>query len=207
VPFTPKRSHRLHFELVWGLHSLWPEAKAMRKALYVIVVSALSLPAVQAQDKAAPTPQIERGRELFTNSKKGVACKTCHQLGGIGTAIAPNLKDIAAYGSVHSIVMTMHMTMTENVYRVKTTVSSFPGILKARYGDRVEYYDLSQIPPVLRTLYKNQIVSVERDEKWRHPPALANYTPQELADVVAFLKFASTGTPQDIQATDVDPTW
>lgn len=142
----------------------------MRKALYVVVVSALSLPAVQAQDNAAPTPQIERGRQLFTNSKKGVACKTCHQLGGVGTAIAPNLKDIAAYGSVHSLVMTMHMTMTENVYRVKTTVSSFPGILKAKYGDRVEYYDLSQIPPVLRTLYKNQIVSTERDEKWRHPP-------------------------------------
>ncbi len=62
----------------------------------------------------------------------------------------------------------------------------------------MEYYDLSQIPPVLRTLYKNQIVSVERDEKWRHPPALANYTSQELADVIAFLKFAATGTPQDI---------
>ena len=148
----------------------------MRKALFVLVVSALSLPAVLAQDKAAPTPQIERGRELFTNSKKGVACKTCHSLAGIGTAIGPNLTNMASNGSVHSIVMTMHMTMTEHVYRVKTAVASFPGILKAKNGDQVEYYDLSQIPPVLRTLYTNQIVSAERDEKWRHPPALANYT-------------------------------
>jgi Cytochrome c len=179
----------------------------MRKALYVVLVSALSLPAVQAQEKSAPTPQIARGRELFTNSKKGVACKTCHSLAGIGTAIAPDLTTIASGGSVHSLVMTMHMTMTENVYRVKTAVSSFPGILKQKVGDRVQYYDLSQIPPVLRTLYRNQIVSLERDEKWRHPPALANYTQQELADVIAFLKYATTGTDKEILATDVDPSW
>ena len=179
----------------------------MRKALYFVMVSALSLPMVQAQDKAAPTAQIERGRELFSNAKKGVACKTCHQLGGIGTAIAPDLTNMATNGSVHSLVMTMHMTMTEHVVRVKTNVSSFPGILKQKYGDRVEYYDLSQIPPVLRTLQANQVVSTERDEKWRHPPALANYTQQELADVIAFLKFATTGSRHEIATTEVDPNW
>jgi hypothetical protein len=179
----------------------------MRKALYILVVSALSLPAVQAQDKAAPTAQIERGRELFTNAKKGVACKTCHQLGGVGTAVGPDLTNMASNGSVHSIVMTMHMTMTEHVYRVRTTVSSFPGILKAKYGDKVEYYDLSQIPPIVRTLLTREIVSTERDEKWRHPPALANYTPQELADVIAFLKFATTGSQREIVAADIDPSW
>ena len=110
----------------------------MRKALYILVVSALSLPAIQAQDKAAPTAQIERGRELFTNAKKGVACKTCHQLAGIGTAVGPDLTNMASNGSVHSIVLTMHMTMTEHVYRIRTSVSSFPGILKAKYGDKTE---------------------------------------------------------------------
>jgi cytochrome c2 len=171
------------------------------------MVSALSLPAVQAQEKAASTPQIDRGRELFTNAKKGVACKTCHQLGGVGTAIGPNLTNMASNGSVHSIVMTMHMTMTEHVLRVKTNVSSFPGILKAKYGDRAEYYDLSQIPPVIRTLFNNQIVSAERDDKWRHPPAQANYNQQELADVIAFLKFATTGSQSEIAATEIDPSW
>lgn len=185
----------------------------MRKALYVLLVPALIVPAVRAQGvsgqeaKAAPTAQIERGRELFANSKKGVACKTCHQLGGIGTAIGPNLTNMASYGSVHSIVMTMHMTMTEHVYLVKTANNSFPGILKQKYGDRVEYYDLSQIPPVLRTLTAREIVSAVRDEKWRHPPALAHYSPQELADIVAFLKYASTGSQQEITATDIDPSW
>jgi hypothetical protein len=171
------------------------------------MVSALSLPAIQAQDKAAPSAQIERGRELFTNAKKGVACKTCHSLGGIGTAIGPNLTNMASNGSVHSIVMTMHMTMTEHVVRVKTNVSSFPAMLKQKYGDRTEYFDLSQIPPTIRTLYNNQIVSVDRDDKWRHPPAMANYTAQELADVISFLKFVTTGSQHEIAAADVDPSW
>jgi len=179
----------------------------MRKAVFAVVISALSLAVIRAQDKAAPTPQIERGRELFTNAKKGVACKTCHSLGGVGTAIGPNLTNMASNGSVHSIVMTMHMTMTEHVYRVKTQTANFPGILKQKYGDKAEYYDLSQIPPVLRTLYNNQIVSLERDDKWRHPPAMANYTAQELADVISFLKFVSTGSQQEILAADVNPNW
>jgi hypothetical protein len=179
----------------------------MRKALYIVVVSALSLPAVQAQDTAAPTPQIARGRELFTNAKKGVACKTCHSLAGIGTAIGPDLTNMASNGSVHSIVMTMHMTMTEHVYRINTASGSFPGILHQKYGDKVEYYDLSQIPPVLQTLYSNQILSKERDQKWRHPPAMANYSAQELADVISFLKFATTGSQLAITPADVDPNW
>jgi len=179
----------------------------MRKGLYILVVSALSLPTVLAQEKTAATPQIERGRGLFTNAKKGVACKTCHSLGGVGTAIGPNLTNMASNGSIHSIVMTMHMTMTEHVYRVKTAGNSFPGILKQKYGDKSEYYDLSEIPPVLRTLSANQIVSLQRDQEWRHPPAIANYTAQELADVISFLKFAATGTQQEIAVTDVDPKW
>jgi hypothetical protein len=35
--------------------------------------------------------------------------------------------------------MTMHMTMTEHVVRVETATSSFPGILKRKFGDRVEF--------------------------------------------------------------------
>src|SRR5271166_558832 len=163
----------------WDCSTPARRQKTMRKVLYIVAFSALSLPAFGAEHKVPPTPQIERGQDLFTNSRKGAtACKTCHSLGGIGTAIGPDLTNMASNGSVHSIVMTMHMTMTEYVYRIKTAASSFPGILHQKYPDKVEYYDLSQIPPVLRTLYNNQIVSAERDEKWRHPPALANYSSQ-----------------------------
>ncbi len=179
----------------------------MRKGLYILMISALSLPAVRAQDKAAPTAQIERGRLLFTTVNRGVACKTCHELQGVGRAVGPDLTNMASYGSVHGIVMTMHMSMTEHVYQIRTVAGRFPGILKQKFGDRYEYYDLSQNPPVLRTLFAKEIVSTERDEKWRHPPAAANYTPQELADLIAYLKFAATGSQQEIHAAEIDPSW
>lgn len=175
----------------------------MRKARFAVALTVLSVSAIQAQT----TPQIDRGRELFANAKKGVACKTCHELAGIGKAIGPDLTNMASNGSVHSIVMTMHMTMTEHVVTVKTQSGVFPAILKQKYGDKTEYYDLETIPPTLRTLYNNQIVSVQRDEKWHHPPALANYTAQELADVIAFLKFATTGSKAEIAASDINPNW
>jgi hypothetical protein len=79
--------------------------------------------------------------------------------------------------------------------------------LKDKLGDRVEYYDLSVIPPVLRTLYAKQIISAERDEVWRHPPAKANYSSQELADVIAYLKFATTGSQKEIISGDINPNW
>ncbi len=178
----------------------------MRKVLYIVVFSALSLPAIAAEHKVPPTPQIERGQDLFTNSRKGAtACKTCHSLGGFGTAIGPDLTNMASNGSVHSIVMTMHMTMTEYVRRVQTAVSSFPGMLKGKVGDTVQYYDLSVMPPELRTFTARQIVSTERDEKWKHPPAMANYTPQELTDIIAFLKWASTGSEKEVTVDQLGP--
>jgi Cytochrome c len=176
----------------------------MRKVLYIVAFSALSLPAMAAEHKVPPTPQIQRGQEIFLNSKKGIACKTCHQLGGYGTAIGPDLTNMASNGSVHSIAMTMHMTMTEYVRRVQTSVSSFPGMLKGKFGDQVEYYDLSANPPELRTLTTRQIVSTERDEKWKHPPAVANYTPQEMTDIIAYLKWVTTGSEKEVTPVELE---
>jgi hypothetical protein len=160
------------------------------------------LSAASIQDKVPPTAQIQRGREYFVNSPKGTACKRCHQLGGVGPAIAPDLTTMASYGSVHSLVMTMHMKLTENVLQIKTPVGAFPGILKSKAGSRIEVYDLSKLPPELRTFGTNQIISMDRDEKWKHPPALANYNQQELADIIAFLRWAATGAQAEIA-----PAW
>jgi mono/diheme cytochrome c family protein len=177
----------------------------MRKLLYIIALSTLSLPAVGADGKIPPTPQIQRGQDLFTNSTKGTACKTCHSLGGFGTAIGPDLTNMAGNGSVHSIVMTMHMTMTEYVRHVKTPVSSFPAMLKGQNGDQVQYWDLSKMPPELRTFTTRQIISAEREEKWKHPPAMAKYTPQELTDIISFLKWASMGSEKEITVAELEP--
>jgi hypothetical protein len=95
------------------------------------------------------------------------------------------------------------MTMTNYVQSFKTEDGSFPGMLKDKQGDESQIYDLSQTPPVLRKLTSKQIVSIERDQSWKHPPASVSYTSQELADLIGFLRWASTGSEKEVKASEV----
>ena len=176
----------------------------MNKGLFgALVFAALGLPLVLAADKAAPT-QVERGREVFLSSSKAAACATCHAMAGLGTAIAPDLTTMASFAPPRGFVATMRMSMTEHVVLVKTADGAFPGLFKQKQGDESEFFDLSQTPPVLRKLATKQIVSSERDQKWQHPPASVDYTSQELADLIGFLKWAATGSQKEVKPGEVE---
>src|SRR5262252_4945153 len=123
----------------------------MTKAFSVAFTTALALalPLAIAQDNRPLPAQAERGKQLFLKSAKGTACSTCHFLAGAGNAIGPDLSKFASIASVHSLVMTIKMTMTNEVQLVKTSDAKFPGMLKQKQGDETEIWDLSQMPPVL----------------------------------------------------------
>ncbi|HEV8042139.1 MAG TPA: c-type cytochrome [Bryobacteraceae bacterium] len=176
----------------------------MLKVFSVAMVVTLTLSFAIAQDKRPAPAQAQRGRELFLKSPKGTACATCHNLDGVGTAVGPDLSKFASVATPHSLVATIKMTMTNEVQLVKTADGKFPGILKQKQGDDLEIWDLSKTPPVLQKLTAKQIASMERDTVWRHPPALADYNAQELADIIGFLRWASTGSQKEIKASDVD---
>src|ERR1041384_5282437 len=85
-----------------------------------------------AQVKTAPiTAQATRGKQLFLHSTKGQACGTCHEVGGVGTAIGPDLKKLGSVVGPRGLVSTIQMSMTAYVqeYKVKD-VGTFPGIQK-----------------------------------------------------------------------------
>lgn len=176
----------------------------MRKTLSGILAVALTLPLAAAQEKRPAPAQAQRGRELFLKSPKGTACATCHLMDGAGTAIGPDLSRMASIATAHSMVATIKMTMTNEVQLVKTSGGKFPGILKQKQGDEIEIWDLSKMPPVLHKLAAKQITSMERDTEWRHPPALADYNGQELADIIGFLRWASTGSQKEIKPSEVE---
>src|SRR6266849_4922721 len=129
----------------------------MRRALYLSLVIALQL--LPAQDKRPLPAQVQRGRELFTKSAKGIPCGTCHSLAGVGTAVGPDLKTLASVVGSHGLVMSIKMTMTAYVQEVKTSSATFPGMLKQKQGDEIEIWDLSQTPPVLRKFTSKDVVS------------------------------------------------
>lgn len=156
-----------------------------------------------AQEKAPPTPQTQRGKELFVRSPKGVACGTCHTMAGYGTAVGPDLKLLASLAMPRGLVTAIKMSMTETVQEVKITKgATFPGILKEKTGDSMAIWDLSQMPPKLMTFPAAE-VSLKRNEKWKHPPTAAGYTNQELADIVGFLRWAATGERNEVTVEQI----
>jgi putative heme-binding domain-containing protein len=187
------------------------------KNKYLILLSGAALAAssllvsitIYAQDKEAkPRPpmtvQAKRGHELYLHSPKGIACANCHQVDNEGTAVGPNLKDLASIIGPHGLAGTIQMSMTAYVQEVKTTAGvTFPGILKAKDGDNIQMWDLSKTPPVLVTLGSKEVKSMKQNEKWKHPPTVADYSDQELADIVAFLKWASVGATAEIKPSDL----
>jgi len=105
----------------------------------------------------------------------------------------------------HGLVKTIQMQSTEYVQDVKTADGkSFSGIQKQKQGDELQIWDMSQTPPVLRTLAAKDVTSMTRETKWKHPPTAAGYTSQELADIIGFLKWAATGSKTEVKIEDVE---
>jgi mono/diheme cytochrome c family protein len=175
----------------------------MRITLYAVLGLTMSWAGLMAADKAPISAQAKRGREIFLHSAKGTACGTCHQMAEMGAAVGPDLSMMAGMATIHSMVATIRMTMTNTVLAVKTAKGTFPAILKQKQGDVSEFWDLSQMPPELRTLASKEIVSSERDTKWAHPPATIDYTAQEYAVMIAFLQWAATGSQKEVKASEI----
>ena len=175
----------------------------MRHAFYATLVLMLGLQCSSAQVKQSVPPQAQRGQDLFLQSAKGIACGTCHSLNNVGIAVGPDLKTLGSAVGPHGLVMAMHMTMTAYVQEVKLASGvTYPGMVKGKQGDEMEIWDLSQTPPVLRKVSSKE-VSLKANTAWKHPPATTEYTPQEMADIVGFIKWASTGSPKVIKLEDV----
>lgn len=172
--------------------------------LRFLILSAAAAGLVLGQ-KTPPTAQAIRGKELFLKSAKGTACGTCHAMDGAGTAVGPDLTKLAGLAMPRGMVMAIRMSMTETVQEIKpVTGDAFPGRVELKEGDVLKVWDLSQKPPVLRTFAAKDVDKIKRDEKWKHPPTSVDYEAQELADIIGFLRWASTGSQKEVKAEEVE---
>lgn len=184
--------------LVWLISGVF-----LSTALFVVATQHMMGQSKAAKPRAAITAQGQRGHQLFLHSTKGQACATCHQIEGEGTAVGPDLTNIASVIGPHGLVGTIKMTMTAYVQEVKTSAATFPGIPKSKEGDVLQIWDLSVNPPELRTLKAAEVTSMKQNEKWKHPPTGAGYTDEELADIIAYLRWAAVGSTVEVKASDL----
>ena len=173
-----------------------------RTLMFLAGVVLLCAPVLKAEDSGAA--QVERGRQLFLNSAKGRPCATCHSMEGAGSAIGPDLKRLASVIGPRGLVMTIQMSMTAYVQEVKLINGhTFPGLQKEKDKGVVEMWDLSKVPATLLKLKDSEIASQKTNTAWKHPPASAGYNNQELADIIGYLKFASTGVQKEVTTAEL----
>lgn len=149
-----------------------------------------------AAQAAVPT-QIERGEALFFDSTHG--CGNCHALKGKGTAAGADLKEIAPL-SPQAVAMSIRSTVTQ--YVVVVTLKSgrsFPAMPPK--GERA--YDLSKMPPEAVDITADAVASTKPNAEWKHPPGQQQLSPQDLADVVAYIRFAGAGIRKKVSPDDV----
>jgi mono/diheme cytochrome c family protein len=148
---------------------------------------------------AAPS-QIDRGEALFTDAANG--CASCHQLKGKGTAVGPDLKGVSRL-SPKGIAMAIRSTVTQYVQTAKTKADgTFPAMTGAPEGDTVTLFDLSKMPPEKHAVPKAD-VSFSPNNGWKHPPSMKKLSDEQLADVVAFIRFAGANNRQEVSPSDI----
>lgn len=159
------------------------------------MIWALTLFLAQA---AAPT-QIERGEALYNDAARG--CASCHALRGKGTAVGPDLKGMARL-SPKAIAMGIRSTVTQYVQVVKLkSGDSFPAMPPDEKTTTI--YDLSKTPPAPVQAGKADVASMSANNNWKHPVAGYKYSDQELADIVAYIRFAGANNRQPVSPDDV----
>lgn len=124
----------------------------------------------------ALSAEAARGRELFFDSVRGVArCSTCHEAGGMGIAVAgikkvpPELRNLA----------------TPDVRIAVVDGDRFPALIVSQGGRRTVVYDLTTLPPVMRTVDATAL-KIDGPAAWHHPTAA--YNDAELAAILDFLR-------------------
>lgn len=150
-------------------------------------------------NSAAPQ-HVQRGEALF-----GERCTGCHALKGRGTAVGP---DLSVMGRLppRAIATAIRSTATQYVQTVKLkTGEAFPGMPLPGDDSHSKFYDVSKMPPELRQIAPADIQSsTASQDAWKHPPAIANYTNADIADIIAYIKYAVTGSVKPVDSGEVE---
>jgi mono/diheme cytochrome c family protein len=167
-----------------------PQADLVAVVAYVATLNGIPNPnlppsgAASAPAAAPLSPEAARGRQLFSDATKGFArCSTCHEVQGIGMPVATGIAKVPADSAA------LKALATPNVSTAASEGETMPALMVARRAQSVTFYDLSEVPPVLRTVLPAGIQTRE-GSNWKHSSVIASYSDAELSAILAFLRGA-----------------
>jgi plasmid maintenance system killer protein len=171
-----------------------------RIPLLSMILTLAFLPVMGAENKDIPA-QAARGKAFFLDANNKGNCSTCHELDKAGTPVGPNLINIARV-SPKGIEIAILSSRTMHVKEVELKVrKKFPAMIVSESPQEVVMYSLGSLPPEKMTVDRNTIYAIRDNGSWKHPPESAKYTKEQLADVMAYIRFIAYG---DTKGVDPD---
>lgn len=156
---------------------------------------------------AAPPPLTAKalaGQAIFFDASRPAGCALCHSYNGHGGPIGPDLSAIAKRPP-RDIYQSMIKPAVPNADYTTVSVAtadgmSTTGILKAKSDTAVQVYDLSSVPPVLRSFYGAKVGPAPAKAPYTHD--LSGLSKDDLAALITYLKSADAASkdvvPQDL---------
>lgn len=130
-------------------------------------------------------PEAARGRALFQDPVRSFGrCATCHEVNGIGIAVATPIAKIPADAQ------TLRTMDTPQVSTVTAGGETMPALVVSKTVRAVIFYDLTLPPPVLRTSDPGGVKTAE-GSSWRHALATSAYSDADLESILIYLRSAA----------------
>lgn len=163
-----------------------------------------------AADNPSPPPtsasasligNAQTGKALFFDSTQSRSCYHCHSMQGAGTSIGPDLSKVASRSprELFRGIVLPHAVKDERYATLKLKLKSgdkIAGVKKDEDPESIRMYDTTELPAVLRTIQKTDVLSVENASESVMPKDYASlYTMKQLLDLVTFLRSAESKSP------------
>jgi len=186
-------------------------------AALVAFVQSLSPGGAAASEEAAPiaaagplSQQATLGSDIFFDASRHGYCAGCHSFRGEGGPVGPDLALVSSESAAdifHSIAASL--PDEKRFPAIKVTLrggTTYTGVKRDERPDTVRLYDLSSVPPVLRSFAKVDIAKLEPlagKPAYRHD--LSAYTDADLAALVDYLKSGAANAPAEIKPGELGP--
>jgi mono/diheme cytochrome c family protein len=149
---------------------------------YVASLNGVTGPARINAPAAKLSGDAARGRDLFSDAVRSFGrCSTCHEVGGLGIAIATPIAKVPADAAA------LKALATPQVSTVTIGSDSMPALVVSQKANAVIFYDLTSAPPVLRT-EAPAAIQTRDGSTWRHSYVTGSYNDAEVSAILTYLR-------------------
>jgi mono/diheme cytochrome c family protein len=165
-----------------GFSSTLSRADLTAVVAYVASLNGIGSGGTAAADPTPLSADAERGRQLFSDAVRSFErCSTCHEVDGIGIPVSTPMTKIPAD------VPALRRLATPQVVTATRAEDTMPVLVVSNTSRATIYYDLSTLPPVLRTAEPGT-VKVASGGSWQHASVIGSYDDGALTAILTYLR-------------------